>query len=53
MFVKFRSLVARYDEFYDSFFVKGLVPVADTDKGIWGCSVSQDVFDFFVRFGLK
>ena len=46
---KFREIREKYNEFYDSFYAKNQATIADTEKGIWGPSGTQDVFDLFVK----
>jgi predicted O-methyltransferase YrrM len=50
---KFRELKQKYQEFYDSFYKKGKVPMGDTEKGIWGTTDAQDIYDFFVKIKLS
>ena len=50
---KFRELKQQYQEFYDSFYKKGKIPMGDTEKGIWGTADTQDLYDFFVKVKLS
>jgi predicted O-methyltransferase YrrM len=44
---KFKKIKQKYEEFYQKFREKGQYPVADTEKGIWGYSDSDSIFQFF------
>lgn len=50
---KFHEIKEKYDEFYSTFYAKGKATVRDTEKGIWGPSGTQDVYDLFVKIKLE
>ncbi|MBW2981989.1 methyltransferase domain-containing protein [Candidatus Woesearchaeota archaeon] len=50
---KFQLLKQRYEEFYNSFYERGSLPVGDTEKGIWGAAVTDHIFEFFKKIKLQ
>jgi hypothetical protein len=50
---KYEELKKKYEDFYNSFYAKGEVPVAGTAIGLWGASITQHIFDFFKEIHLE
>ncbi len=50
---KFMEIIKAYDDFYKSLLRKGEVMVRDTEKGIWGVSVSENVYNLFKKINLS
>ncbi|MGM5485127.1 MAG: hypothetical protein ACQEP1_04620 [Nanobdellota archaeon] len=49
----FRSIKEMYNSFYKYLFAQhGMFPVRETEKGYWGVSVADELFDVFNRIGL-
>ena len=44
---KFRLIQKEYDNFYRSLLKQGKMPVRDTEVGIWGVSVTENVYNLF------
>lgn len=49
---KFTELKQKYIEFYETFYAIGRGTVRDTEKGIWGPSGTDDVYDLFFKIQL-
>jgi hypothetical protein len=50
---KFEEIAKEYDTFYKSLLKKGKMILRDTEKGIWGISVSENVYDLFKKINLS
>lgn len=50
---KFRLLKQKYQEFYNSFYKKGSIPLGDTEKGIWGAAITDHIYEFFTKINLE
>ncbi len=50
---KFKLLKQKYEEFYSLFYVKGSIPMGDTEKGIWGAAITNHIFEFFQQINLE
>lgn len=50
---KFLEIEHEYGKFYKSIYLKGKVPLRDTEVGIWGISVSDNVFNLFKKINLQ
>ena len=50
---EFEAIKHEYDLFYKSLIIQGKTPVRDTEVGIWGVSMSDNLFDFFKKINLK
>ena len=48
----FHKIKEEYDAFYKSFLKKGKIPCYDTEVGIWGVSVSNNIYEFFKKIKL-
>lgn len=49
----FENIKQEYDVFYKSFLKKGKIPYYETEKGTWGISVADYIYDFFKKIDLK
>jgi len=49
----FELIKKEYDDFYNSFLKQGKIPVRDTEVGIWGISVADNVYNLFKKINLK
>jgi glutamyl-tRNA reductase len=50
---KFKEIEKEYDEFYRDLLKQGKLPVRDTEIGIWGVSLSKNVYDLFKKINLS
>lgn len=50
---KFENIKQEYDTFYKSFLKKGKIPYHETEKGTWGISVAEYLYEFFKQINLK
>lgn len=50
---KYEELKKKYNQFYESFYNKGQVPVAATQKGLWGAAITDHLFEFFKEIKLQ
>ena len=50
---KFRQIKEKYNDFYQTFYDKNKGTVFDTEKGIWGPSGTDDVYELFVKIKLQ
>jgi len=50
---KFKEIEQEYDSFYKEIYSKGKIPVRDTEVGIWGVSVAENVYELFKKINLK
>ena len=53
MIKQFNLIKQEYDNFYKSLLRQGKVPVRDTEKGIWGTAIADNVFNFFKKIRLS
>ena len=51
--IKYEELKKKYDQFYESFYNKGQVPVAATPVGIWGAAITEHLKHFFQEIKLN
>ena len=50
---KFEELAQAYNNFYKKFLKKGKMPLRDTEVGIWGVSISENIYEFFKKINLN
>lgn len=50
---KFELIKEEYDNFYKSLLKQGKMPVRDTEVGIWGISVADNVYNLFKKIKLS
>lgn len=51
--MKFEQIKKEYSEFDNSFIKQGKFPMRDTKIGFWGCSVLDQVYEFFKMIHLE
>ncbi len=49
----FENIKQEYDAFYKSFLKKGKIPYYETEKGVWGISVAEYLYEFFKQINLE
>jgi hypothetical protein len=50
---KFIEINKEYESFYKNIILNGKIPVRDTAVGIWGVSISENVFELFKKINLQ
>ena len=53
MLTKFNEIKKEYDQFYNELLSKGQLVQRDTDRGYWGASVTDEVFELFNKLDLS
>jgi hypothetical protein len=49
----FTIIKEAYDDFYTELMKRGMMPLKDTGVGFWGISVAEEVYEFFLNYGLN
>lgn len=52
-FLPYAKIKLEYDEFYTSLLKNGRLPMHATEKGFWGCSIGDEVFELFKKINLQ